>query len=119
LLTKPSRKYCNNQCHCDFKWKKRVAEIEESGIENSSPVAKKYLINKRGRQCEICKITCWMGEEVPLVLDHIDGNSENNLVSNLRLVCGNCDMQLPTYKAKNTGNGRAYRRKRYAEEKSY
>lgn len=60
-----------------------------------------------------------MGEKVPLVLDHIDGNSENNNEENLRYVCGNCDMQLPTYKAKNIGNGRYYRRERYKEGKSF
>jgi len=40
-------------------------------------------------------------------------------LKNLRLVCGNCDMLLPTYKSKNKGNGRHNRRKRYAEGKSY
>jgi len=53
------------------------------------------------------------------VMDHIDGNADNNSLDNFRLVCGNCDMQLPTYKNKNKGNGRAWRRKRYAEGKSY
>lgn len=51
-----------------------------------------------------------MGKEVPLVVDHIDGNAENCSVTNFRLVCGNCDMQLPTYKNKNKF-GRAWRRK--------
>ena len=50
---------------------------------------------------------------------HIDGNSDNNALVNLRLVCGNCDMQLPTYKSKNRGNGRHNRRKRYSEGKSF
>ena len=52
-------------------------------------------------------------------MDHIDGNSDNNILSNLRLVCGNCDMQLPTYKSKNKGNGRYYRRLRYKNKKSF
>jgi len=47
-----------------------------------------------------------MKQPVPLVLDHIDGHFENNNEENLRLVCGNCDMQLSTYKSKNIGNGR-------------
>ena len=33
-------------------------------------------------------------------------------------VCGNCNMQLPTFASKNRGNGRFYRRQRYAEGKS-
>ena len=52
-------------------------------------------------------------------MDHIDGNSDNWMDNNLRLVCGNCDMQLPTYKSKNLGNGRYKRRQRYLEGKSY
>lgn len=73
-------------------------------------MVKRYLIEKYGRKCSICGITEWMGREVPLVVDHIDGNAENCSVSNFRLVCRNCDMQLPTYKRKNKF-GRKWRRK--------
>jgi hypothetical protein len=69
--------------------------------------------------CSICNKDTWMDKPMPLVLDHIDGNPMDHRRENLRMVCGNCDMQLPTYKAKNTGNGRAYRRERYAQGKSY
>jgi hypothetical protein len=78
-----------------------------------------YIKTEFGDQCSICHVTEWMGQSVPLVLDHIDGNSTNNTQYNLRLVCGNCDMQLPTYKSKNKGSGRYSRRQRYAEGKSY
>jgi hypothetical protein len=54
-----------------------------------------------------------------LVLDHIDGNPTNNCRENLRLVCPNCDSQLATYKSRNRGNGRHYRRQRYADGQSY
>ena len=80
---------------------------------------KKYLIATLGNICSVCNLNEWCGSPMPLVMDHIDGNSENNHLSNLRLVCGNCDMLLPTYKSKNKGNGRAYRRERYANGKSY
>ena len=42
----------------------------------------------------------------------------NNIISNLRLVCPNCDSQLPTYKNRNKGNGRHSRRVRYSKGKS-
>lgn len=87
--------------------------------DSQRQTVKTYLIRTKGHKCEVCGLEEWQGQAAPLVLDHIDGNSGNNFGSNLRLVCGNCDMQLPTYKAKNKGNGRAFRRERYAEGKSF
>jgi 5-methylcytosine-specific restriction endonuclease McrA len=56
---------------------------------------------------------------MPLVLDHIDGNSDNWDLKNLRMICCNCDALTPTYKNRNRGNGRFLRRIRYREGKSY
>ena len=52
-------------------------------------------------KCEICNITEWMGQKVPLELDHIDGNHYNNVMSNLRIVCPNCHAQQDTNSGKN------------------
>jgi hypothetical protein len=41
----------------------------------------------------------------------------NHKIENFRLVCGNCDMQLDTYKSKNKGKGRKYRRALYQTDK--
>jgi len=80
---------------------------------------KRYLVEKRGNKCEICGIENWNNKNLTMILDHINGDSLDNKLFNLRLVCPNCDSQLPTYKNKNKGNGRHSRRKRYAEGKSY
>ena len=111
------QKYCSQDCSRFHQWELRKAKVE-SGQENSEYVLKKYLIETRGVQCEICCRKTWQGGPIPVIMDHIDGNSDNNLLVNLRLVCGNCDMQLPTFAGRNRGSGRHYRRQRYSEGKS-
>lgn len=79
--------------------------------------ARAYLIEETGNKCSMCGTEEWRGQPVPLVCDHISGDSTDNDINNFRLVCCNCDAQLPTYKSKNRGNGRAYDRE-YRQKKS-
>jgi 5-methylcytosine-specific restriction endonuclease McrA len=81
---------------------------------------REYLADAQSGCCAICGgASAWLGLPLALVLDHVDGNPSNNQRENLRLVCPNCDSQLPTYKNRNRGNGRHYRRQRYADGQSY
>ncbi len=72
---------------------------------------REYRVAKLGHKCEICSNTHWQGSLIPLVCDHIDGNADNIEPENFRNICCNCDALLPTYKGRNKGNGRTYRKK--------
>ena len=111
-------KFCSIACSQNYKFDKKDKDYRQGKIKNMATLKRHYLKNNEYK-CAICGISKWNDTEIVLILDHIDGNPNNNMPNNLRLVCPNCDSQLPTYKKKNVGNGRAYRRQRYAEGKSY
>ena len=51
--------------------------------------------------CNKCGGSHWMGQDIPLELEHKDGNHHNNSLDNLELLCPNCHAQTPTYRGKN------------------
>lgn len=114
-----TRKYCNSKCQADHRWEETKKQFVESSMLPCKTTAKRYLAELYGKHCKICGTSDWMGQPVLLILDHIDGNATNCSVDNLRLICSNCDAQLPTYKGRNKGNGRHYRKMRYQDGKSY
>ena len=110
--------FCSNPCQGEYKKKKTNLKVEQGRCSDPRRI-REYLIDKQGRVCQICKRKTWCGESIPLNLDHIDGNSLNNDLKNLRMICCNCDAQTDTYKIKNRGKGRHSRRLRYSKGKSY
>lgn len=114
-------KFCNSKCQSEYRKKLIFEKIENGDISLSSRWYKKYLIHIHGEkcmECGWCEVNQYSGK-IPIELEHVDGNSENNDLSNLKLLCPNHHSLTPTYKALNTGNGRHSRRKRYKEGKSY
>ena len=52
-------------------------------------------------QCSSCLGVEWMGKQIPLELDHINGKNYDNRIENLRALCPNCHAQTDTYCGKN------------------
>jgi hypothetical protein len=88
-------------------------EFKNTGVIVNEIRIKKYLINTFGNKCMDCG-WCEVNKKtgkVPIQLEHIDGNSENNNLNNLKLLCPNCHSLTPTYGSLNNGNGRNERKK--------
>lgn len=60
------------------------------------------LISLRGRKCENCGLTDWLGEPIKLEVHHKNGDRSNNELENLQLLCPNCHSYTPTFTRKNS-----------------
>jgi len=57
-----------------------------------------FKFNLKDNICEECCLEpFWNGKEIKLQLDHIDGDTLNNELENLRILCPNCHSQTKTY----------------------
>jgi hypothetical protein len=52
-------------------------------------------------KCSSCGNIEWLNQPIPLELDHINGNNQDNSLTNLRLLCPNCHALTSTYRGKN------------------
>lgn len=121
-------KYCSNKCQIEYQYKVQVMKWK-SGLTNDNigistrVVAKfirRYLLEKYNNKCSLCfwdKVHPVTGH-VPLEVDHIDGNSENNVESNLRILCPNCHSLTHSFRNLNKGKGRGWRLTYIADHKA-
>lgn len=112
-------KYCSNKCQAENGYHNFI-ENWKSGTENGvigistktlSGHIRRYMKEKHGTKCYRCG---WdqmhpITGHIPLEINHIDGNAENNKEENLELLCPNCHSLTPNFRNLNKGKGRKWR----------
>lgn len=78
-------------------YRKDIVDMTDNAAIKSRLIFEGVLKNK----CSRCSLTEWLGEILPLELDHIDGDNTNNKINNLRLLCPNCHSLTPTWRGRN------------------
>jgi hypothetical protein len=109
--------YCSNICQGQYVKKSKEKEwLADCSSYKSLPGSIRItLLEKANYKCS----QCGWGErnihtgKIPLEIDHIDGDSENNAPTNLRVLCPNCHSLTSTYKGANKVSKRTYRKKYY------
>ena len=108
-IKKGHKLFCGVGCYKIYKTstiENNTTELFLKGRIKNRPTLRKLVISRDGYSCSSCRNTTWLDKQIPLWLDHIDGNASNNLPSNLRMVCLNCDALNSTFGGKNRGKGR-------------
>lgn len=113
-LTETTRDFCSQTCVGQYTRKQVFKKIENGTYvfnnkvkgNSKNRILKLYLIHKNGHKCSVCELNEWMNKLIPLQLDHKDGDSHNDSLNNIRLICPNCHAQTPNYCGKNKGNGK-------------
>lgn len=76
-------------------------------LSNKKPIQswklKRRLLNEKlfEHKCYKCFQEIWIDKPIPLELHHIDGDNQNNNLSNLTLLCPNCHALTDNYRGKN------------------
>ena len=106
------RVVCSNECRGILRYREqhieRAKHFEQGTLKYRRQI-RVFLLKLYGHKCQLCALTEWLNQPIPLQVDHADGNASNNMPSNLRLICHNCDALLPTFSGKNRGKGRGSR----------
>lgn len=120
LLKRWAQAYCSNHCQARYQYKKYIEKWKSGSVNNGLGVStkniskhlKRYLLEMDGARCSLCG---WnkrhpVTKVIPVEVDHMDGNSENNAEGNLRLLCPNCHALTPSFRNLNSGKGRIWRK---------
>lgn len=110
-----SRAYCSRSCGTGHKrtvfiesWK--LGEVPGGSDQGVSERVRHFLMERSNRRCER-KACGWdWTKTCGVEVEHINGDPTDHRFENLMVICPNCHTNTSSYKGRNRGRGRAWRR---------
>lgn len=76
--------------------------VAKSPYTNTARLRRRLIeAGLKQRRCEECGLQRWHGKDLPLALDHVNGDHTDNRPANLRILCPNCHALTDTWCARN------------------
>lgn len=89
------------------KTKLKIEDVLRKNSSSHSSYVKRFVVLNKliENKCSSCDLpNQWQGKELVLELDHINGDSSDNRIENIRILCPNCHSQTSTFRGKNIRN---------------
>lgn len=76
-------------------------------------------LNLLEKKCNKCGLSEWLGQEIPLELNHINGKGGDHRRTNLELICPNCHSFTDSYRGKNNKSLLEFKERKKINDKKY
>jgi transposase-like protein len=86
-----------------------MEDLLVAGRRRSRTHVKTRLLSSglKENRCDECGITDWRGRHLAMQLHHINGDGQDNRLTNIAFLCPNCHSQTPNYSGRNARRLRA------------
>lgn len=74
---------------------------EHSSLSSSNTKTLVYKLGLKENKCDICGLSEWQEKPIQCELHHINGDSTDNRIENLQILCPNCHSQTDNFRSKN------------------
>lgn len=113
-----NRKFCSNECSSKHRNEEYLKKWRNGELSLNPNIAlpkaiRNFLLEKAHYKCEECGFEGYnkATNNTILQIHHVDGNSGNNSINNLKVLCPNCHAMTENYMALN--KGKSSRKERY------
>lgn len=115
LCGKTISRYAERCSPCFKEWEKQIridawlkGKWNGGSETHLSKTIRLYLLEQSKYSCSSCGFNTMhpLDNKTVLEIDHIDGDGSNHKPNNLQVLCPNCHSLTPTYRNRNSGNGR-------------